>query len=272
MRWLVGLVLITPILLIGGAAPSSAACPTGTEAVRVDGAFQVTKYACVPLIYQRSSTGDSFTYTFRKLCDRSDGGCTKWRECPKVEGKTGDMYYVTAWPADGGDAIAIGERCYYDGEQITPEMVAQAFAKETPPTASLTVQPPGGRTLVNFDTVYSTQAESYVVPVRLLGETVELKISPIGYTWDHGDGTDQHTTHPGQEFNGRPGVRPSELEGMVTHQYVRLGTYAASVSIEWNAVYRIEGERDWTPVDGTVTSQGPAVSLEVVEAYAKLVG
>jgi hypothetical protein len=92
----------------------------------------------------------------------------------RVDGKLGNKYYVMAWPLKGGEAIEIGERCYYDGEQITAEMVAKEFAKETPPSVELIVQPPGGRTLVNFDTVYSTQAEAYVKPVRLLGETVEF--------------------------------------------------------------------------------------------------
>jgi hypothetical protein len=276
VRRLFALCVFTGAFLAVVPIPSAvAACPSGTEQVKVDGGgtvVRVERVLCVPAIYQQSGNGeDGFTYTFIKMCERSGFGCTKWQECPRVDGKLGNKYYVMAWPLKGGEAIEIGERCYYDGEQITAEMVAKEFAKETPPSVELMVQPPGGRTLVNFDTVYSTQAEAYVKPVRLLGETVELKISPVRYTWNHGDGTDQHTTHPGQEFDGREGVEPSEVEGMVTHQYVALGTYAASVAVEWNAVYRIQGDTDWTPVDGTVTSQGPSVDLEVLEAYAKLV-
>ena len=68
------------------------------------------------------------------------------------------------------------------------------------PGLQLVVQPPGGKTLVNFDTLFRTEAEPFTRTVRLLGHRVDLEITPASFSWSHGDGTRQVTSDPGRAF------------------------------------------------------------------------
>ena len=56
-------------------------------------------------------------------------------------------------------------------------MVAQAFRSVDLPASELTVQPPNGRTLVNFKTNFYTEQGEFTRTVTLLGRQVELLVA-----------------------------------------------------------------------------------------------
>ena len=70
----------------------------------------------------------------------------------------------------------------------TPGLVARAFRQIQLPEAELVIQPPNGRTLVNFETNFYTEQGEFTRRVTLLGRRVELRIWPASFGWRFGDG------------------------------------------------------------------------------------
>ncbi|MEZ0578127.1 PKD domain-containing protein [Nocardioides sp. MH1] len=139
--------------------------------------------------------------------------------------------------------------------------MATAFRRIPLPPSTLSVQPPGGKTLVNFDTNFFTHEQTLDRTVRLLGQRVDLRIRVDSYTWRFGDGDSLRTDEP-----GAPYPRLS-----ITHSYLRTGRYAPAVDTTWVADYRVGGQ-GWKPVPGSVTIPGGSVALRAIEARPTLVG
>ncbi|MDN5893051.1 MAG: hypothetical protein L0H93_03410 [Nocardioides sp.] len=150
--------------------------------------------------------------------------------------------------------------------QITNVMVLRALRRVEVPAAQLIVQPPGGKTLVNFETILHTEADQFTRTVTLLGQRVDLEITPSSFTWRHGDSTSQTTADPGVAFDrGRP------MSDYVTHSYDDAHvTVRPSVDTTYSARFRVDGA-EWRQVVGTVTIDGQPVDLHVVEGRPALV-
>ena len=144
---------------------------------------------------------------------------------------------------------------------LTPGMVAEAFRSVDLPGSVLSVQPPDGRTLVNFATNFYTEQGSFTREVRLLGRSVVLRIWPSQFSWQFGDGRSLATREPGSPY--------PDLE--VTHEYLAKGQVSPRVDTTYAAEFSVDGGL-WRAVDGTVTIPGAPVSLEVLTATPVLVG
>ncbi len=144
---------------------------------------------------------------------------------------------------------------------LTAGMVAEAFRSIDLPASELVVQPPNGRTLVNFATNFYTKQGSFTREVRLLGQRVELRIWPSRFEWRFGDGRSLATERPGAPY--------PHLE--VTHTYLADGGVRPSVDTTYAAQFRVNGG-PWRDVDGTVTVPGAPVDLRVLTATPELVG
>ena len=123
------------------------------------------------------------------------------------------------------------------------------------------MQPPGGRTLVNFATNFYTDNGEFTRTVTLLGRRVELRIWPARYGWRFGDGATRWTSSPGSAY--------PDLE--ITHRYLRKGRVSPSVDTTYAARFRVGGG-PWRDVNGTVTIPGAPQGLRVVTARPVLVG
>ena len=144
---------------------------------------------------------------------------------------------------------------------VTPNVVMAALRRIPLPPSELIVQPPNGRTLVNFDTNFYTQTPPLTRTLRLFGQRVQLRIWPSTYTWHFGDGETQATTSAGAPY--------PDLE--ITHNYTTKGHVSPSVDTTYQAQFRVNNS-PWRPVPGTVTIPGDTVTLDVVEATPTLVG
>ncbi|WP_344771863.1 hypothetical protein [Nocardioides panacisoli] len=151
---------------------------------------------------------------------------------------------------------AIGDR-----PTITPPMVADAFQRIPLPASPLIIQPPGGKTLVNFETNFYTEQRPLDRTVRLLGQRIELRISVASYTWHFDDGAVLRTSKPGAPY---PHLQ-------ITHNYLQKGGYRPSLDTTYVADYRVNGGA-WHTVPGSVTIEGDAKSLRAIEARPVLVG
>ena len=144
---------------------------------------------------------------------------------------------------------------------VTPGLVLRALRRIPLPASELVVQPPGGRTLVNFETNFYTEQGEFTRVVRLLGRRVELRIRPETFTWHYGDGASEQTRSAGSPY--------PDLE--ITHRYLERGRVAVSVDTTYAADFRV-GAGEWRPVAGTVTIPGEAEGLRIVTARPVLVG
>ena len=132
------------------------------------------------------------------------------------------------------------------------------------PTAPIGVNPVGGRTLVNFDTIFHTEAEPFIATVQLLGRSVTFDITPSEFNWKTGEG-EFSTAVPGQEYRAS-----LPMSAYVTYRYRQAGEVDLGLDITWTARWRV-GNGPWQPVDGTVTTSSPSLPLEVVTARPQLI-
>jgi hypothetical protein len=144
---------------------------------------------------------------------------------------------------------------------VTPAVVARALRRVPLPASRLIVEPPNGRTLVNFATNFYTETETLDRTVRVLGQQVQFRITPAQFTWLFDDGETTTTTTPGSPY--------PNLE--VTHDYLEKGDVHPRVDTTYTADFRVNSG-GWQPVPGSVTIPGESVAVEVVEASPILVG
>lgn len=165
-----------------------------------------------------------------------------------------------------------GEVCFQPAEApqpiaLTEGDVLEAFRRIPLPASEVSVQPPGGETLVNLDTVFSTEAEGFTRTVGLLGRRVELDIWASEFRWVTGDGAVRVT-----DWAGKPWRKGTALGDLITHRYedaVKL--LRPRVDTTWSARYRVDGG-PWRDVPGTVTIEGEAYDLAVRSAQPHLIG
>lgn len=174
------------------------------------------------------------------------------------------MNYVSYLLSDG-TYVQGGSTCPVDAvaapPEVTPGLVLRALRRVPLPASELVVQPPGGRTLVNFETNFYTEQGEFTRVVRLLGRRVELRIWPASFVWRYGDGTSERTSSAGAPY--------PDLE--ITHRYLERGRVAVSVDTTYAADFRVDGGA-WRSVEGTVTIPGESEALRVVTARPVLVG
>lgn len=148
-----------------------------------------------------------------------------------------------------------------------PALVLRAFQAVPLPEATLSIQPPGGKTLVGLETILSTEAAPFTRRVTLLGQQVDLRIRARSFTWTHGDATSQTTDWAGKTWSDDQ----PDIGRYITHTYEHTGEVQPAVRVVWEADYRVGGGA-WQPVNGTVTRQGSPATLRVVEAEPVLNG
>ncbi|MGB3185108.1 MAG: hypothetical protein WBG36_04465 [Ornithinimicrobium sp.] len=129
------------------------------------------------------------------------------------------------------------------------------------------MEPPGGRTLVNLPTFYELQwPESGVEPqeidtTTLIGHEVRIRPTFVDATYDFGDGE---------------GVGPVESmggtwpDGDIQHTYVSKSTVNPSISVTYGGEYSVDGA-EWRAIPGTITIDGPPQPLEVLTSRNRLV-
>jgi hypothetical protein len=179
----------------------------------------------------------------------------------------GDPMTYTTYVTASGSVLTGSNNCPKESIEpepepvVTPGLVLAAFRRIALPASELVVQPPGGRTLVNFETNFYTDNGEFTRTVSLLGQRVELRIWPSAFGWRFGDGDTKQTAEAGSPY--------PDLE--ITHRYLSKGQVSPSVDTTYAAQFRVNGG-PWRDVDGTVTIPGAPQDLRVVTARPVLVG
>ena len=278
LRAIITLILVSGSLM-GLTLPGTAdgACQGGAEESQ-EGFLAQLECAPEAQIQEVSSgsvsTGGS-TYSYTPACIRGEGisgeryyGCGEQLEC----GRRGHVFNVFAHHPNG-TTEALGSQCFQPSEApaaaatITAGDVLRALRRIPVPSSEVSIQPPGGETLVNLDTIFSTEADSFTRTIGLLGHRVELDITPSEFRWVNGDGTVQVT-----DWAGKPWVQGTPLHEFITHRYEDAAqTVQPRVDTTWTARYRVNGGA-WQDVGGTVTITGEPFDLTVLSAEPHLSG
>lgn len=208
-------------------------------------------------------TGDDRRFIVRPACtvSRPDHICRSNQVCSDGSSLM-EIYLVD----DDGSQQLTSAHCASPSDsseapQVTSELVLRALRRIDLPVPQLTVQPPGGKTLVNLEAILSTEAEAFTRTLTLAGQRVTVELTPSSYQWEHGDGTTQQTDGPGQPYR-----RGLPMDRYVTHTYTSADvTVQARVTTTWSARFRTP-DQPWQSVDGTVSMTSPPTPLRVVEA------
>ena len=138
----------------------------------------------------------------------------------------------------------------------------EAF-RRIPLPASRSVSQPGNKTLVNFDTIFYTQAQGFRRDIALLGRRITLDITPAQYTWHFGDGTSMTTDQPGAPYPDKS----------IVHRYPKAHlTVAHHVTVIWGARFRVDGGPWREPCPARPPPTGRLTDLRIAEATPVLTG
>lgn len=181
----------------------------------------------------------------------------------------GDRLFRLWGQLPAGQWVALGSQCLgappeaadTPRPRITPAMVLNEIRRIGLPTLQARTQPEG-KTLVNFDTIFYTEAQPFSATVTLLGQQVDITAEPSSYTWHHGDGATTTTSSPGAPYPATD----------ITYRYARADTTVRPrVDVTYTARFRVNGG-EWRDIDETVTIAGTEGSLRIAEAHATLSG
>jgi len=232
-------------------AESSTSCvQSSLQAVVADCEWTYSDYSA------SSASDDGHTWVVTLQCGNG-GICTDLVEC--VEGGQPGLWHDVYM--DGAD---VGDVCVPEAavdEVSIAQLAIREFKRLQWPASELKVQPPGGETLVNLETIFYTDNSSATLQqVRLAGRSVTIEATPASYGWDFGDGTTTTATSPGRAYPDHD----------VFHVYASTGTVAASVATTYAGRFRI-GNGTWQPIPETLTVAGESVGLDILEAKPQLV-
>jgi hypothetical protein len=113
---------------------------------------------------------------------------------------------------------------------------------------------------------FISHATEEVMSAPLLGDTVDVRFTPIGFAWDTGDGGRIESASPGATWVR---LRAKELTDTETsHRYRERGSFDVHSTVTYDAAYRYDGS-DWIPV-GTIDVAGEAFRVRVVTVETRL--
>ena len=154
------------------------------------------------------------------------------------QGPTYGMRQCTQSGAVPGPAADEGEA----RPAVSIDDVAELFAPEP-----RILSDDEGRGVRHAETNFYTDGEVRTLRTTMNGEEVELRLTPIQYIWDYGDGSAPHVTSvPG-------GTQPGfDVPTATSHVYEETGAYPVTLTTVYVGEVRYEGG-DWERIDGQIT-------------------
>ncbi len=121
--------------------------------------------------------------------------------------------------------------------------------------------------VAGLPTNFVTEAATHVRSGELFGFPVDVRFTPVAYTFHYGQGKPKTTSSPGASWEslGQAQFTPTDT----SHTYSARGTYDASVDIAYTA--EIDLGAGWFPIEGRLDIAGPTQQIRIFEARTALV-
>ncbi|WP_189691894.1 PKD domain-containing protein [Flavimobilis marinus] len=130
------------------------------------------------------------------------------------------------------------------------------------PPSPLNVQPDQDWTYVNLDTIVFTDPEPTVLTTTVLGTSVEVRVTPVSFAWNFGDGSDPLvTSDPGKPYP----------DHTVAYAYPTTGDYTITLTTTWEGAFRLTSGATWEPIAGSTTTTTTRDPMSLVERRTRLV-
>ena len=140
---------------------------------------------------------------------------------------------------------------------ITTRQAATLIAQGS----GITRQPPGPKVIISMAFIVYTNPTPRYQTTTILGTPIEVEFTPASYAWGWGDGTTTTTTDPGAPY-------PNQT---VTHHYQHTATgVTTTLTTTWTTRYRPQGENQWRPIEGTITTTETSTPYDLVRVVTYL--
>ena len=140
---------------------------------------------------------------------------------------------------------------------ITTRQAATLIAQGS----GITRQPPGPKVVISKAFIVYTNPTTRHQTTTILGTTIDVEFTPTSYTWSWGDGTTTTTTDPGHPY-------PHQT---VTHHYQHTATgVTTTLTTTWTTRYRPQGDSQWRPIEGTITTTETSTPYDLVRITSYL--
>ena len=127
--------------------------------------------------------------------------------------------------------------------------------------SGITRQPPGPKVVISKAFIVYTNPSVHYQTTTILGTTIDVEFTPTSYTWNWGDGTTTTTTDPGAPY-------PHQT---VTHHYQHTATaVTTTLTTTWTTRYRPQGDSQWRPIEGTITTTETSTPYDLVRITSYL--
>ena len=148
-----------------------------------------------------------------------------------------------------------------DGGGRTVTVTTRQAATLIASGSGITRQPPGPKVIISKAFIVYTSPSPQHQTTTILGTTIEVEFTPTSYTWNWGDGTTTTTTDPGAPY-------PHQT---VTHHYQHTATgVTTTLTTTWTTRYRPQGEDQWRPIEGTITTTETSTPYDLVRIVTYL--
>ncbi|MDO5617296.1 hypothetical protein [Kocuria sp.] len=195
--------------------------------------------------------------------------CQEQESCTMEDGSTGQNYYVEVDQGSNTQRVS-RPLCLPTGE--VPESGSMPLPVFTVQdlqrldiAAAVSVVEPAPHTLINYNTNVYAEATAQEFTTTLAGYPVTVRVYPIEYAWDYGDGT---------------AFGPSPLSGYpldedqwdtptdTSHRYTETGDVQVTLTTVFEGEYSVAGG-PWLAVEGTSTVTSTPVELSVWRAKVR---
>ncbi|MGQ7296580.1 PKD domain-containing protein [Quadrisphaera sp. KR29] len=262
------------VVVLPGAVPPAAACTAGAagDSVGVGCARDLPGRGGASAGQggggSGSASGPRYRYRYVLACEGNTLAAPGTTTCDLATGQCAAprLFYWQYRSGDGQAWDLVGTRCLtreeaQDGEAVPGLTLADFRALPIPPQ-DVVLEPGNGFALVGVPLNAVAGTAPRVLATAVLGAPVQVRATPVAWTWDFGDGTVLGpTTDPGALY---PALATA-------HTYDRGGEVQVVLTTTYAGVFSVEGG-PFTAVAGTADVVSPPVPLAVLTGAGALVG
>lgn len=150
---------------------------------------------------------------------------------------------------------------------MLPDVMAADLASFVPAPPHFTSEP-NGVAVAGMPANLVASADSQLIPGTLFDFDVTVRFTPVGYRFDHGDGSVTESDSGGRSWGslGQAQLTPTPT----SHVYAARGRYTVTTTVFYRAEVDF-GTGAWRPVTGLVSATAPGQQIRVVASHTALV-